>query len=268
MSSFTILFVADICGRPGRQAAAHLVKALKEEYAADYVVTNIENAAGGFGITPRCRARCFTYGIDVQTSGNHIWIESRCWSISTRTPGFCARPIIPARRRARIFCGAVGLYHVGVLNLMGRVFMANIDCPFRTAIASSKRCGRKPRSFWWIFTPRQRRKNKRSGIISMVGCRLSSAPTLTSRQRRENQPSRHGLHHRCRYDRPHDSIIGMEKGPSLGRFLTALRRDSPPRWTMSSCREFWSESTPRPGWRGQSSVSAAIRSGRTSEQRT
>src|SRR3989304_3327142 len=73
MSSFSVLFVADICGRSGRQAAAHLIKRLCEKYSADYVIANVENAAGGFGITPEMSAKIFSYGVNVQTSGNHIW---------------------------------------------------------------------------------------------------------------------------------------------------------------------------------------------------
>ena len=73
MSVFTILFIADICGKAGRQATAHLTIPLKEKYAADYVIANVENAAGGFGITPEMSQKIFTYGVDLQTSGNHIW---------------------------------------------------------------------------------------------------------------------------------------------------------------------------------------------------
>ena len=73
MSLVTILFIADICGRPGRQAAAHLTRPLREKFGANYVIANVENAAGGFGITPEMSRKIFTYGIDMQTSGNHIW---------------------------------------------------------------------------------------------------------------------------------------------------------------------------------------------------
>ena len=73
MSVFTILFIADICGKAGRQATAHLTIPIKEKFGADYVIANVENSAGGFGITPEMSQKIFTYGVDLQTSGNHIW---------------------------------------------------------------------------------------------------------------------------------------------------------------------------------------------------
>src|SRR5574341_522802 len=73
VSVFTVLFIADICGKAGRQATAHLTEILKEKFKADFVIANVENAAGGFGVTPEMSRKIFTYGVDVQTSGNHIW---------------------------------------------------------------------------------------------------------------------------------------------------------------------------------------------------
>ncbi|MFQ5608186.1 MAG: YmdB family metallophosphoesterase, partial [Candidatus Zixiibacteriota bacterium] len=69
----TAIFFADIVGKPGRQAVSSLCKKLREKHEADVVIANVENSAGGFGVTPEMSKKIFKYGVDVQTSGNHIW---------------------------------------------------------------------------------------------------------------------------------------------------------------------------------------------------
>jgi len=133
MSSFTILFVADICGKAGRQAAAHLIRRLRETYSVDYVIANIENAAGGFGITPEMSGKIFSYGVDVQTSGNHIWDRVQVLDYIADTPKLLRPANYPdSAPGSGSFVQKVGDYEIGVINLMGRVYMASTDCPFRT----------------------------------------------------------------------------------------------------------------------------------------
>jgi calcineurin-like phosphoesterase len=69
----TVLAIGDIIGRPGREAVAKLLPQLRREFSIDLVVANGENAAGGFGLTPKIADDLFSLGIDVLTSGNHIW---------------------------------------------------------------------------------------------------------------------------------------------------------------------------------------------------
>src|SRR5256714_13648326 len=69
----TVLAIGDIIGRPGREAVARLLPQLRREFSIDLVVANGENAAGGFGLTPKIAGDLFSLGIDVLTSGNHIW---------------------------------------------------------------------------------------------------------------------------------------------------------------------------------------------------
>lgn len=68
-----ILFISDIMGRPGRWALSQLLKPVKLKHEIDFTVANVENAAGGFGLTKPISQKIFSYGVDVQTSGNHIW---------------------------------------------------------------------------------------------------------------------------------------------------------------------------------------------------
>ena len=129
-----ILMVGDVYGEPGRQAVAKLVPRLRQEHAIDFCVVNIENAAAGFGVTPAIAKQAFESGADVLTSGNHIWDKREIVEYITKE-NLLLRP-------ANFPAGTPGVGHVtvktgphkvAVLNLMGRVFMLPIDCPFRKA---------------------------------------------------------------------------------------------------------------------------------------
>jgi metallophosphoesterase (TIGR00282 family) len=123
-----ILAIGDIIGRPGRYAVRKLLPALCHEHGTDLVVANGENAAGGLGLTPSTADELFDSGIDVITSGNHIW---RHKEILPYLDGGLAliRPLnYPPASPGRGY-----LFHSNVLvvNLIGRTFMGNFDCPFR-----------------------------------------------------------------------------------------------------------------------------------------
>ncbi len=131
-----LLFIGDIIGRPGRQAVASLLPGLKSEHNFDLVIANGENAAGGFGLTPKIADEIFGLGIDVITSGNHIWDQKEIEPY-LRQNYRLLRPanypvddlgegaiVIELERRP--------LIKVGIINLAGRVFLGPADCPFRT----------------------------------------------------------------------------------------------------------------------------------------
>ena len=121
--------IGDVIGQPGRRAIGRLVPELRREFKLDFVVANGENVAGGFGITPATAQELLACGVDVLTSGNHIWDQKEI--IPALDEG------LPLLRPAN-YPDAPGRGHlvhgdVMVINLMGRVFMAPLDCPFRTA---------------------------------------------------------------------------------------------------------------------------------------
>ena len=123
-----ILFIGDIVGQPGRRAVKHFLPRLRREYEVDLVVANAENAAHGRGLTPKLVDELLNLGIDVLTSGNHIWDQKEIIPIMDSD--------LPLLRPINYPEGVPGrgyLVHEGVLvvNLMGRTFMYNIDCPFR-----------------------------------------------------------------------------------------------------------------------------------------
>ena len=130
-----LLFIGDIIGRPGRRAVASLLPGLKTEHGFDLVIANGENAAGGFGITAKIADELFGLGIDVLTSGNHIWDQKEIEDY-LRGDNRLLRPAnYPVGDLGR---GSLVLtldqrpqVKIGVLNLAGRVFVGPADCPFR-----------------------------------------------------------------------------------------------------------------------------------------
>jgi hypothetical protein len=132
-----ILFIGDTVARPGRTMVHDCLKQLQEELEVDLTILNCENAAAGFGVTPTIADEFFNWGVDVLTSGNHIWDKKEIFPyLNTNTrilrpanypPGNPGRGCISGRTRAG--------ENYGVLNLQGRVFMPVTDDPFRVADA-------------------------------------------------------------------------------------------------------------------------------------
>ena len=124
-----ILAIGDIVGSPGRLAVTRLVPDLRQELELDFVIANAENAAGGFGVTPETAEELLGAGVDVLTSGNHIWAQKEIFPyLDSEMP--ILRPLnyppgVPGR-------GYLKKNGVLVVNLIGRTFMEGKDCPFRT----------------------------------------------------------------------------------------------------------------------------------------
>ena len=131
-----ILFVADVIGGPGRKTAKGLLRLVREETRADAVVLNGENSAGGFGITPEIVQEFLGMGVDVITTGNHVWDKKEILPLLDRE----ARLLRPANYppgnpgKGKAIVSVTGK-RLAVLNLQGRTFMPPIDDPFRAADA-------------------------------------------------------------------------------------------------------------------------------------
>ena len=126
-----ILMIGDIVGRPGRYGVSQVLPALKAEYSIDFVVANGENAAAGFGITSATANELLTAGVDVITSGAHIWDQREIIEHMNDESLPLLRPLnyppgVPGRGSIRISDT------VGVVNLMCRVFVGNFDDPFQS----------------------------------------------------------------------------------------------------------------------------------------
>ena len=122
------LMIGDVIGRPGRRAVQTLLPGLRDEYGIDLVVANGENAAAGFGLTVDTAQELFDSGVDVITSGNHIWDQREIVPhLDEDVP--ILRPLnYPPSAPGR---GSVSIKNILVVSLIGRVFVGNFDCPFR-----------------------------------------------------------------------------------------------------------------------------------------
>lgn len=130
-----VLFIGDVTGKPGRRLIAGRLAALRRAHALDVVIANGENAAGGMGITPDAAAELFAAGVDVLTGGNHIWHHREAYDLLDSDPRVLRPANYPpgAPGRGAAVMRTPGGVQVGVLNLEGRVFMQQLDDPFRIA---------------------------------------------------------------------------------------------------------------------------------------
>ncbi len=123
-----ILAIGDIIGNPGRQTIQRLLPGIRQDYSVDMVIANGENVAGGFGLTSNTAKELFNAGVDVLTSGNHIWAQKEI------VPYLDSE--MPVLRPLNYPPGVLGkgyIVHkkVLVVNIIGRTFIGNFDCPFR-----------------------------------------------------------------------------------------------------------------------------------------
>ncbi|MBL7068649.1 MAG: TIGR00282 family metallophosphoesterase [Candidatus Omnitrophica bacterium] len=220
-----ILFAGDIVGSPGRKAVAALIPQLKKREKAEFVIANGENAAGGSGVTPRIAEELFNSGVDIITSGDHIWKRREIIEILDQRPNIL--------RPANYPPGAPGLGShvvrskkgnlVGVINLVGRVFMEALDCPFRKAreeIETIKKetkviivdihaeaTSEKIAMGWYL-----------DGLVSAVVGTHTHVQTADERI----LPQGTAYITDVGMTGPHDSVIGRRKEQILARFITQL----------------------------------------------
>ena len=130
-----ILFLGDIVGKPGRQAVRALLPRLIDREQLALVIANCENVAGGIGVDPKSAVELLDAGVNVLTSGNHVWRQKEILEFIDREPRLLRPANFPpmAPGRGWTVCETAEGTRVAVVNLIGRVFMDSVDCPFRTA---------------------------------------------------------------------------------------------------------------------------------------
>lgn len=129
-----LLLIGDVVGKPGRAALLDRLQDLKEQNEIDFTVINAENVAGGFSITPAIADLLFSSGVDVMTSGNHIFDKHEVIDYIKKQPRLLRPANYPPSTPGRgIWTGEVKGTGIAVMNLLGRVFMAPADDPFRLA---------------------------------------------------------------------------------------------------------------------------------------
>ena len=130
-----ILFVGDIVGKGGRRVLREQLSRLQSLHRVDFTIVNVENAAGGFGLTPKLARQMFDLGVDVMTSGNHIWDQKDIYPFLDHQPRLLRPANYPGDLPGKGVLttdSSMGI-PISVISLQGRVFMPSIDCPFRAA---------------------------------------------------------------------------------------------------------------------------------------
>ncbi len=221
----TVLFFADIVGKPGRQAMSHLCKRLREQYRADMVIANVENAAGGFGVTPEMSKKIFKYGVDVQTSGNHIWDRMDVQPYIRYEKRLIRPGNYPsAAPGAGSYVFELFDTKVAVINVMGRTFMnISLDCPFRTVDGELAALDQDVKIK--IIDFHAEASSEKQGMLHFLDGRVSAIlGTHTHVQTADEKVTPGGTAYigDAGMTGPHDSMLGMQTVDALGRFLTGL----------------------------------------------
>jgi hypothetical protein len=220
-----IVFIGDIVGRPGRDLVRHGLRGLVAHYRADLVIANAENAAAGFGITREIGDQLLDWGIDVMTSGNHIWDKKEALDYIGAEPRLIRPANYPAGApgNGSYLARARGGQSVGVVNVMGRVFMMNIDDPFQVVRREIDAVRQRARIVFVDFHAEATSEKIAMGW-HLDGTVTAVVGTHTHVQTADERILPKGTAYLTDVGMtgPHDSIIGVEIEPALNRFLTAL----------------------------------------------
>ncbi len=220
-----VLFIGDIVGEPGRKAVKELVPKIAKREKIDFIVANGENAAGGSGITPALVDELLGYGIDVITSGDHIWKRKEITDRLSQD----ARILRPANyprespgSGSTVVASSSGA-EVGVINIQGRVFMQAIECPFRTAKAEVDRIKNKTRVIIVDIHAEATSEKMALGFF-LDGLVSAVIGTHTHVQTADEKilPQGTAFLTDAGMTGPFDSVIGRNKEQILTRFISQL----------------------------------------------
>ncbi len=220
-----ILFIGDIVGRPGRELLRKGLRRLIDHFGVEFVIANVENAAAGFGVTKDIGDSIVELGVDVMTSGNHIWDKKEVLDYIPGEPRLLRPANYPAGvpGRGSYVARSGDGRAVGVINVMGRVFMPSLDDPFQVVLREIEQLRSKTRLIVVDF-----HAEATSEKIAM-GWHLDGKVTLvvgthTHVQTADERILPNGTAYLtdAGMTGPHDSIIGMEREPSLARFLNGM----------------------------------------------
>jgi metallophosphoesterase (TIGR00282 family) len=220
-----ILFVGDIVGRAGRRILSERLGRLIDLHYIDLVVANGENAAAGFGITAGIARELFDSGVDVLTSGNHIWDKREIFDILDREKRLLRPANYPGNlpgRGAGIFATAAGI-KVAVVNLEGRVFMKNLDCPFKVGARLVDEAREQTPIVLVDFHAEATSEKQAMGFF-LSGKVSAVVGTHTHVQTADEKilDGYTGYLTDAGMTGSQDAIIGNQKEPALERFLTQL----------------------------------------------
>ena len=220
-----ILFIGDIFGRPGRDIAHRAIKPLVAQHDIDFVVANVENSAAGFGVTGDIAETILKSGVDVMTSGNHIWDKKEVLEYIPRQPKLLRPANFPAGVPGR---GAwVGSTRSGtsiaVVNVMGRIFMAPLEDPFAVVLREIEAARAKARVIIVDFHAEATSEKVAMGW-HLDGRVTAIFGTHTHVQTADERVLPKGTAYITDVGMtgPHDSIIGVTIDAALSRFVTGM----------------------------------------------
>jgi len=220
-----ILFIGDIVGRPGRDLVQRGLRGLIEHHSIDFTIANAENSAAGFGITRDIGDSILEWGVDVMTSGNHIWDKKEALDYIGTEPRLLRPANYPAGVPGRgAYVAQTGDGRsVGVINVMGRVFMTPIDDPFSVVLREIESIRHRARIIF-VDMHAEATSEKVAMGWHLDGKVTAVVGTHTHVQTADERILPHGTAYMTDSGMtgPHDSIIGMEREPSLARFLNAM----------------------------------------------
>ena len=219
-----VLFIGDIIGEPGRTIVASLLPVLLSELQIDFCLANGENAAGGFGITPAVSSELFSLGVDLLTSGNHVWDRKEIESFIQQEP----RLLRPANYPSEVPGSGLHIlkknqHCLGVLNLSGRTFMSPLDCPFRAADREVAQMKQETRAILIDFHAEATSEKRAFGWF-MAGKASAVIGTHTHVQTADEQilPGGTAYITDAGMTGSGESVIGIVKEDAISRFLTQM----------------------------------------------
>jgi 2',3'-cyclic-nucleotide 2'-phosphodiesterase len=220
-----ILFVGDVMGKPGRELLRRGLQGIVDTYDIDFVIANAENSAAGFGVTPDIAKTLVELGVDAMTSGNHIWDKKEVFDYIAGEP----KLLRPANFPAGVPGRGRGLYRtrrgepIGVVNIMGRVFMAPLDDPFAGVLREIEALRAETRVIV-VDLHAEATSEKIAMGWHLDGRATAVVGTHTHVQTADERVLPNGTAYITDVGMtgPQDSIIGIEIAAALNRFVTGL----------------------------------------------
>jgi metallophosphoesterase (TIGR00282 family) len=221
-----LLFIGDIVGRPGRDLVRRGLAPLVGHHGIDFVIANGENAAAGFGITREIGEQLFATGVEVITSGNHIWDKKEVLDYIPLEPRLLRPANYPTGTpgHGAVLAVAANGVKVGVVNVMGRVFLANIDDPFTVAAREVARMRDEGAQLVFVDVHAEVTSEKIAMGWYLDGTVTAVVGTHTHVQTADARVLPNGTAYLTDVGMtgPHDSVIGVDRHPIIRRFLTGL----------------------------------------------
>lgn len=220
-----VLFIGDVVGKPGREAVVSLVPKLRQQHGLDLVIANGENSAHGAGLTTSTVRELQNAGVDVITAGDHTWDQKGFENDIAEFPHL-VRPLNfspSAPGRGSVVFNVGGTMPVGVINLIGRVFMPNNDCPFRAAQAEVTKFRHQTKII--IVDFHGEATSEKIALGRYLDGQVSAViGTHTHVQTSDEQilPKGTAYISDAGMCGPHDSVLGRDVGAVLKRFLTQM----------------------------------------------